>query len=70
VTRYEQVSRRPAARPAPERFILTVDHQPKRGFDVREAAEDEARRIRARYPHLDVRIEDYLSDPALKSERR
>ncbi len=40
------------------RFILFVDHQAKRGFDAREPAESEARRIRERYPHLQVRIEE------------
>ena len=73
MTRYEEMPKRPRARPAPERFILTVDHQPKRGFERRETAENEARRILERYPHLDVRIEDYESEsfglPATKSAR-
>ena len=69
MTRYEPISKRAYVRPAPERFILTVDHQPKRGFEAREAAEDEARRILARYPHLDVRVEDYAEDSEAKARR-
>jgi hypothetical protein len=34
-----------------------VDHQPKRGFDSREDAEQEARRILERFPHLNVTVE-------------
>ncbi len=63
MTRYEEIPKRPRARPEPERFVLIVDHQSKRGFELREAAEVEARRILERYPHLDVRIEDAESDP-------
>ena len=40
------------------RYILLVDRQAKRGFDAREEAEAEARRILERFPNLNVRIED------------
>jgi hypothetical protein len=40
------------------RYILVVDHQPKRGFDHREAAEAEASRILDRFPNLKVCVEE------------
>jgi hypothetical protein len=40
------------------RYALLVDHQVKRDFDERDAAEQEARRIRSRFPHLRVTVED------------
>ena len=40
------------------RYILLVDRQAKRGFDAREEAEAEARRILERFPNLNVRVED------------
>ncbi len=40
------------------RYVLLVDHQPKRRFERRERAEEEARRILENYPHLRVTIED------------
>jgi hypothetical protein len=42
----------------PTRFVVFVDHQPKRGFDSREDAEQEARRILERFPHLNVTVEN------------
>lgn len=40
------------------RFVLAVDRQVKRSFDDRDAAEREAQRIRTRFPHLRVTVED------------
>ena len=42
----------------PPRYVVLVDHQPKRGYDLREDAEQEARRIIERFPHLNVTIEN------------
>jgi hypothetical protein len=40
------------------RFVVLVDHQPKRGFELREDADQEARRILERFPHLNVTVEN------------
>jgi len=40
------------------RYVVLVDHQAKRGFESREGAEQEARRILERFPHLNVTIEN------------
>ncbi len=51
----------PARRQTPKeaaRYILVVDHQPKRGFDNREEAEAEASRILDRFPCLKVCVEE------------
>jgi len=40
------------------RYVVLVDHQPKRGFESREDAEQEARRILERFPHLNVTVEN------------
>ena len=45
------------------RFVVLVDHQPKRGFESRQDAEQEARRILERFPHLNVTIENGDSRP-------
>jgi hypothetical protein len=45
------------------RYVLLVDHQPKRSFERRERAEEEARRILENYPHLRVTIEDSEAAP-------
>ncbi len=42
----------------PPRYVVLVDHQAKRGFKLREDAEQEARRILERFPHLNVTIEN------------
>jgi len=42
----------------PPRYVVLVDHQAKRGFDSREHAEQEARRILERFPHLNVTVEN------------
>lgn len=42
----------------PPRYVVMVDHQAKRGFQSREDAEQEARRILERFPHLNVTIEN------------
>jgi hypothetical protein len=44
--------------PETMRYALLVDHQLKRDFEQRDAAEQEARRIRSRFPHLRVTVED------------
>ena len=40
------------------RYALFVDRQLKRNFAERDTAEREARRIRSRFPHLHVTVED------------
>lgn len=40
------------------RYALFIDHQLKRNFAERDTAEREARRIRSRFPHLHVAVED------------
>jgi hypothetical protein len=50
---------RPDTPPETARYVLLVDRQAKRSFDQREAAEQEAQRIRSRFPHLRVTVEDH-----------
>jgi hypothetical protein len=50
------------------RYVVLVDHQPKRGFESREDAEQEARRILERFPHLNVTVEN--EESALSSRPR
>lgn len=45
------------------RYVLLVDHQPKRSFERRERAEEEARRILENYPHLRVTVADRETAP-------
>jgi hypothetical protein len=40
------------------RYVVLVDHQPKRDFERRQDAEQEARRILERFPHLNVTVEN------------
>jgi hypothetical protein len=42
----------------PPRYVVVVDHQPKKDFASREDADEEARRILERFPHLNVTIEN------------
>jgi hypothetical protein len=46
------------------RYALLVDRQLKRAFEEKDAAEQEAGRIRSRFPHLHVTVED--RGPAVK----
>jgi hypothetical protein len=44
--------------PETGRYVLLVDRQAKRSFELRDAAESEAQQIRSRFPHLRVTVED------------
>jgi hypothetical protein len=57
--RHQVVTPRPPGESTePQRFVVLVDRQPKRRFDSREDAEQEAGRILERFPHLNVTIEN------------
>ena len=52
------------------RYVVLVDHQPKRSFERLERAEEEARRILENYPHLRVTVEDSEAKPATRPAAR
>jgi hypothetical protein len=52
------------------RYVLLVDHQPKRSFDRRDRAEEEAQRILDHYPHLRVTIQDCEATPLARTGAR
>lgn len=45
-------------RPQMARYVVFVDHQAKRSFDTREAAENEAQRIKKAFPVVVVEVVD------------
>ena len=47
-----------AKRAETARYVVSVDHQPKRSFDTLEAANEEARRILEAFPILTVDVSD------------
>ncbi len=51
-----------AKRAISARYVVSVDHQNKSGFDTREAAETEATRIRSMHPILTVEVADSEMD--------
>ena len=58
----------PPTQGEPPLYVVLVDHQPKRGFESREGAEQEARRILERFPHLNVTVES--GDSLLSSRQK
>jgi hypothetical protein len=47
-----------------ERYVVSVDGQPKSSYDTREAAEQEAKRILDKFPILTVIVADSDNDSA------
>ncbi|HWG05565.1 MAG TPA: hypothetical protein VG271_11175 [Beijerinckiaceae bacterium] len=56
-------------RPQMERYVVSVDLQPKSSFDTREAAEKEAKRISDAFPILTVHVDDMQEDSVKLLER-
>ena len=49
-------------RPTMARYVVSVDNQPKKSFDTREIADQEARKISEGFPKVVVKVTDTERD--------
>jgi hypothetical protein len=49
-------------RPTMARYVVSVDNQPKKSFDTREIADQEARKISDGFPKVVVKVTDTERD--------